>query len=329
MKEVVVGIDIGGTYTKYGIVDRNGNCLFENSICTNSKNGVEGFLVDLSNSLKNDISLQNGINLKGIGIGAPNGNYYNGTIEFAPNLKWKGIIPFVELFKKYFNYPAVLTNDANAAAIGEKLYGGAKNMNDFIVITLGTGLGSGIVSNGELIYGHDGFAGEIGHTIVRHNGRECGCGRKGCLETYVSASGIKRTIYKLLADSLDDSQLRGVSFNELSAEMITEAAKQGDKIAIEAFKYTGSLLGQKLADSVAHTSPEAIFLLGGLAKAGDLILKPTRQHLEMNLLNIYKNKVKVLLSGLTETNAAVLGAGALAWKELEKQMSNSSDISKK
>ncbi len=318
MKEVVIGVDIGGTFTKYGIIDRNGNCLKENSINTNSGNGIKEFLKDATKAFKNDLAKFNDVKLKGIGIGAPNGNYYNGTIEFAPNLKWKGIIPLVKLFKENFDVPIFLTNDANAAAIGEMIYGNAKELRDFIVITLGTGLGSGIVSNGELVYGHDGFAGEIGHTIVRHNGRQCGCGRRGCLETYASASGIKRTVYKLLADSLEDSALRSVSFNELSAEMITEAAKNGDKIALEAFEYTGSILGQTLADSIAYTSPKVIFLFGGLAKAGDLILEPTRRYLENNILNIYKGKVKVLISGMEELNAAIMGAGALAWKELEK-----------
>jgi len=318
MREVVIGVDIGGTFTKYGIIDRNGNCLIESSIDTNSGNGVEAFLKDATKAFKNDLAKFSDVSLKGIGIGAPNGNYYNGTIEFAPNLKWKGIVHLVDLFKKNFNVPIFLTNDANAAAIGEMIYGNAKSLRDFIVITLGTGLGSGIVSNGELIYGHDGFAGEIGHTIVRHNGRQCGCGRKGCLETYASATGIKRTVFKLLADSLEESKLRSVSFNELTAEMITEAAKKGDKIALEAFEYTGLLLGQKLADSVAYTSPQVIFLFGGLAKAGNLILEPTRRHLEDNLLNIYKGKVKVLISGMEELNAAIMGAGALAWKELEK-----------
>jgi glucokinase len=318
MKEVVIGVDIGGTFTKYGIIDRNGNCLIENSISTNSGNGIDEFLKDATKAFKNDLAKFSDAKLKGIGIGAPNGNYYSGTIEFAPNLKWKGIIPLVDLFKKNFNVPIYLTNDANAAAIGEMIYGNAKDLRDFIVITLGTGLGSGIVSNGELIYGHDGFAGEIGHTIVRHNGRQCGCGRRGCLETYVSATGIKRTVYKLLADSLEDSKLRSVSFNELSAEMITEAAKNGDKIALEAFEYTGNILGQTLADSIAYTSPKVIFLFGGLAKAGNLILEPTRKHLENNILNIYKGKVKILISGMEELNAAIMGAGALAWKELEK-----------
>jgi glucokinase len=316
MNEVVVGIDIGGTNTKYGIIDKKGNCLFENSISTTFCEGADEFVKEFSKTLKADLDKYKDVTLKGIGIGAPNGNYYKGTIDFAPNLKWKGVIPLVDLFKQYFDVPVYLTNDANAAALGEMIFGGAKGMNDFIEITLGTGLGSGIVSNGNLVYGHDGFAGEIGHTIVRHNGRQCGCGRRGCLETYVSATGIKRTVYKLLADSIEPSNLRSVSFNDLSADMITKAAKAGDKIAIEAFEYTGNLLGQKLADSVAHTSPEAIFLFVGLAKAGDFILTPTRKYLEENLLSIYKNKVKVLLSGMGEVNAAVMGAAALAWKEI-------------
>ncbi len=318
MKDVVIGVDIGGTYTKYGIIDRIGNCLLEKSICTNSNNGVEEFVKITSETLKSDLAKFKDINLEGIGIGAPKGNYYKGTIEFASNLKWKGIVPLVDLFKKYFSIPIILTNDANAAAIGEMIYGNAKSLRDFIVITLGTGLGSGIVSNGKLIYGHDGFAGEIGHTIVIPNGRECGCGRKGCLETYVSATGIKRTVFSLLANSIEDSRLRNISFNELTAEMITEAAKNGDHIAIEAFNYTGSLLGLKLADSVAYTSPEVIFLFGGLAKAGDLILNPTKEHFEKNLLDIYKGKIKIILSGMDELNAAIMGAGALAWKELDK-----------
>ena len=254
--------------------------------------------------------------LKGIGIGAPNGNYYNGTIEFAPNLRWRGVIRMVDLVKQHYDTLVVLTNDANAAAIGEMMYGGAKGMRDFIVITLGTGLGSGIVVNGELVYGHDGFAGEIGHTIVDPNGRQCGCGRRGCLETYASASGIKRTVFELLADSNTASELRAVNFNDLTAAMLTEAATRGDKLALEAFERTGKILGLKLADAVAHTSPEAIFLFGGLAHAGEFIFEPTQRHMEANMLNIYKNKVKLLPSGL-KNNVAVLGASALVWKELK------------
>ena len=317
--EVVVGIDIGGTNTKYGVVDRAGNTLFENSISTRAAEGVDGFLKNLTAAIQSELAKNSSFHLAGIGIGAPNGNYYKGTIEYAPNLNWKGIVPFVDLFKQYINVPMVLTNDANAAAIGEMLFGGAKNMKDFIIITLGTGLGSGIVSNGEVVYGHDGNAGEIGHSIVRYNGRQCGCGRQGCLETYASATGIKRTVYKLLADHLSDSKLRSICFNDLSAEMITEAALNGDKIAISAFEYTAKHLGRKLADSVAHTSPEAIFLFGGLTKAGDLILNPTRKHFEDNLLEIYKNKVQILMSGLNGTNAAILGTAALIFKEIEKK----------
>lgn len=318
MKDVAIGIDIGGTFTKYGIVDKDGKCYFEGSISTTSVETAEEFVNELSQVLKAQMSGFKDMELKGIGIGAPNGNYYKGTIENAPNLKWKGIVPFVDLFKKHFNMPVVLTNDANAAAIGEMVYGGAKNMNDFIVITLGTGLGSGIVANGKLIYGHDGFAGELGHTKVFENGRECGCGQKGCLETYASATGIRRTVFEMLANSNAPSKLRDVTFNDITSEMIANAAQDGDKIAVEAFKYTGELLGRKLAESVSYLSPEAIFLFGGLAKSGDLILKPTKESLEANVLPIFRNKVKVMLSGMSEVNAAVMGAGALAWKELNK-----------
>lgn len=318
MKDIVIGIDIGGTFTKYGIVDRDGRCYFEGSISTTNASNAEEFVNELSTVLKKKLTeFSDLVKLKGIGIGAPNGNYFKGTIEEAPNLKWKGIVPFVQLFKSHFDVPVVLTNDANAAAIGEMIYGGAKNMKDFIVITLGTGLGSGIVANGQLIYGHDGFAGELGHTNVEIDGRQCGCGKKGCLEAYASATGIRRTMFKLLADSMAESKLRDVSFNDLTSEMIANAANDGDKIAQEAFQYTGKVLGYKLADTVAHNSPEAIFLFGGLAKSGNLILEPTRKSLEENAMPIFKNKVKVLLSGMSEVNAAVMGAGALAWKELD------------
>jgi len=319
MKEVALGIDIGGTFTKYGVVDRQGNCLVENSVSTDFTDDVNEYLNNLNAEIRKSLeTITEPIEVKGIGIGAPNGNYYNGTIEYAPNLKWKGVVPLAKLVQKIWNVPVALTNDANAAALGEMIYGGAKNMRNFIVITLGTGLGSGIVVNGDVVYGHDGFAGELGHINVKHDGRVCGCGRKGCLETYVSATGIKRTVYKFLADSMDESELRGVSYNELSAEMITHYAKRGDKIAIQSFEYTGMILGQKLADTIANFSPEAIFLFGGLAKAGDFILQPTKRHMEENLMPIYRGKVKLVLSGLGEINAAVLGASALIWKELEK-----------
>jgi glucokinase len=321
MKEVVIGIDIGGTYTKYGIVDREGNCIEEDFISTDTYNEFEAYLESLHSVIENAISAINeDILVKAVGIGAPNGNYYRGTIEHPPNLTWKGIIPVVDRLKSFFkDIPIVLTNDANAAAIGEMIYGGAKGMKDFIVITLGTGLGSGIVVNGNVVYGHDGFAGELGHVNVKLKGRDCGCGKKGCLETYVSATGIKRTVFQLLADRTVDSELRGISFNDLTSKMVSEAAKKGDPIALEAFEYTGRILGSKLADAVGHTSPEAIFLLGGLAKAKELIINPTKFYMEENLLPIYKNKVKILPSSLQDVNAGVLGASALAWSELDKK----------
>jgi glucokinase len=319
MTEVVIGIDVGGTFTKYGIVDKEGHCLTENFTSTDKYSDFEVYLENLQTEIEETIRQINvPIQIKGIGIGAPNGNYYRGTIENAPNLNWKGIIPFVDKLKEFYpGIPVVLTNDANAAAIGEMIYGAAKDMKDFIIITLGTGLGSGIVVDGNVVYGNDGFAGELGHMNVKHNGRECGCGNKGCLETYVSATGIKRTVFKLLTEKVTDSELRNYSYNDLTSIMISEAAKKGDKIALQAFDLTGRILGVKLADAVACTSPEAIFLFGGLSKAGDLLLEPTRRYMEESLFPIYRGKVKLLLSGLKETNSAILGASALAWKELK------------
>ena len=319
MKDITIGIDIGGTNTAFGFVEKNGNCIEQGKMLTNQSSEAELFVKELYlkiNEVKNSIAED--INIKGIGIGVPNGNYYNGTIENAPNLKWEGTINLVNIFKNYFNLPVVLTNDANAAAMGEMYFGGAKGMKNFIVITIGTGLGSGIVVDGKVVYGHDGFAGEIGHTIIRVNGRKCGCGRRGCLEAYVSASGIKRTLLNLLADADQKSILDGVTIKNLSAKMIDEAALKGDEVALEAFSYTGKILGEALANAVAYTNPEAIFLFGGLAQADDLILKPTKINLEKNVLNVYKNKVKVLLSALNEDDAAILGASALAWEELIK-----------
>lgn len=322
-REAVVGIDIGGTFTKFGIVDKEGNCYFEGSVPTQSDDNesVEAYVANLSTKIKSVIANFPDLEIRGLGIGVPNGNYYKGTIEHAANLKWKGIVPLADLFRQYFTVPVVLTNDANAAAIGEMVYGGAKNMRDFIVITLGTGLGSGIVANGHLLYGHDGFAGELGHVTVYPEGRVCGCGRRGCLETYVSATGIKRTVFELLAQSMVDSPLRNIPYHELTAENIAKYAQLGDRIALEAFDFTAKILGQKLADAVAFTSPEAIFIFGGLAKAGDLLLAPTRKYFEESLLPVYRNKIKILLSEMTEVNAAVLGAGALAWSEIQTKNS--------
>lgn len=317
MKKAAIGIDIGGTNTILGIVDMDGNILKRNSITTKTEADYHSYMNSLIDLINDTIAPMEGkVDIIGIGVGAPNGNYYNGTIEFAPNLKFKGVVPVVEFLKERFDFEIiVLTNDANAAAMGEMIYGGAKGMKDFIMITLGTGVGSGIVVNGEMVYGHDGFAGEIGHTIVDPNGRTCGCGRRGCLETYTSAPGIKRTVFELLSDMNEPSILRSVSFDDLSAKMIDDAARDGDVIAKEAFDYTGDILGLKLADAIAHTSPEAIFLFGGLAQAGELIFEPVMHYMGEHLLNIYKNKVKVLPSKLPPGDAAVLGASALVWKE--------------
>jgi glucokinase len=316
MKDVTVGIDIGGTNTKFGIADREGNVLFQDKVATQTYTEFTDYIHELTVKIK--AALPADYNLRGIGVGAANGNYYTGTIEQATNLKWKGIIPLADLLKKEFHVPVIVTNDANAAAVGEMVYGGAKNMRDFIVITLGTGLGSGFVCNGELVNGKHGIAGELGHTTVNYAGRYCNCGKRGCLETYVSATGIRRTVYKLLADHLEPSELRGISFDKLNTKMITEAAQRGDVVALAAFDYTGRILGTKLADTVIHTDPEAIFLFGGLSLAGDLIFKPTIKHLEINLMPIFRGKVKVLPSGLQNQAAPILGASSLVWNYLEK-----------
>jgi glucokinase len=318
MKEIAVGIDIGGTNTIIGMVDRDGKCIHEKSFRTGEFKGFEEYLKKLAESIT-EMSTEIGKDYKiqGIGIGAPNGNFYEGTIEEAPNLPWKGKVHFVDEFRKLLDYPMVLTNDANAAAIGEMIYGAAKGMKNFIMITLGTGLGSGFVVNGELIYGGTGFAGELGHIIVNPQGRHCGCGRIGCLETYVSATGIKRTVYKMLADYMFESELKDIPFNELNGKMITDAAQRNDQVALAAFEHTGKMLGEKLADAVAIMSPEAIFMFGGLSLAGDLIFKPTIEHMEKNLLEVFKGTVKVLPSGLQNVNIAVYGASALIWKLFE------------
>jgi glucokinase len=315
MKKRVIGVDIGGTFTKYGFVSEAGELTHEGSIPTDKYLKIEGFLDELCGKIRSTIEKEQ-FDIVGIGVGAPNGNYYNGRIEFAPNLHWKGIIELRSLFKKHFNVPVSVTNDANAAAIGELIYGGGKGMKDFIMVTLGTGLGSGFVVNGKVVYGHDGFAGELGHTVAVIDGRQCACGKKGCLETYVSASGIKRTMYKMIASEIEPSELRSVSFNDLDAKMISKAALNGDSLALKAFDYTGKMLGLKLADAVAHTSPEAIFLFGGLSLAGDLIFTPTKKYMEYFLLPIYRNKIKLLPSALQDKNIAVLGAGALIWNDL-------------
>lgn len=312
MKSLTAGIDIGGTGTKIGLVDEQGNILFENKVKTQDYQEIDEFVSALVWKIKESLDkLGSDYKLKGIGIGAPNGNFYKGTIEFAPNLPWKGTINLVEKMKHYLNLPILMTNDANAAAMGEMMYGKAKGLKDFIVITLGTGLGSGLVVDGKVVYGHDGFAGELGHTIYDPNGRLCGCGRKGCLETYASATGIVLTVGELILRFTVQSTLREIPVNKLTSKDIFDAALTGDKLALEAFDYTARILGLKLADSVAHTSPEAIFLFGGLAESGDYILKPTKRYMEEFMLEVFKNKVKLEISGLMGKNAAILGAAAL------------------
>ncbi len=319
MKDLTIGIDIGGTNTKYGIVDREGNVLHQGNISTTQYEQFQEYFDAMANALRNDISkLPPSTRIVGIGIGAANGNYYTGNIERATNLMWKGVLPVARMFKDEFGVPCILTNDANAAAVGEMIYGNAKSMKDFVVITLGTGLGSGFVCGGVLLNGHHGIAGEVGHTSVNPNGRYCNCGKRGCLETYVSATGIKRTVYKLLADHLEPSELRGISFEDLNTKMITEAANRGDVVAQEAYEYTGRILGMKLAETVVHTDPEAIFLFGGLSMAGDLIFRPTIKHMEANLMPLFRGKIKVLPSAMQNQAAPILGASSLVWDYLDK-----------
>ncbi|MBS1512692.1 MAG: ROK family protein [Bacteroidetes bacterium] len=317
LEQLVIGIDIGGTGTKFGIVDRDGNVLFSSEISTKKHPTVESFIDDLYIALSELIERSGGRGrIKGIGVGAPNGNYYTGTIEYAPNLPWKGIIPLAELLEAKFKLPVTLTNDANAAAIGEMMYGAAKGMRDFIMITLGTGVGSGIVANGQLIYGHDGFAGELGHTIVIPDGRyHKGTGKKGPLEAYASATGVRLTAIEILEKTDAPSLLRNVPEDELDSKAVYEAAIQGDKVALDIFEFTGKILGLSLANAIMFSSPEAIILFGGLTKAGDFILKPTKQHMEENLIQVFQNKVKILVSHLKESDAAILGASALSWEK--------------
>ncbi len=312
-----IGIDIGGTNTKFGVVDRIGNILEQGRMKTNEHENAEDFIEELHKHLQPMIEHHGGINqFKGIGMGAPNGNYYTGTIEYAPNLKWKGIIPMAELVETKFGLPAKLTNDANAAAIGEMMYGVAKGMKHFITITLGTGVGSGIVIDGKILLGHDGFAGELGHVIVRPDGRlHKGTGMKGSLEAYASATGVRETAIEFLTNEPDNtSLLRNYTIDELTSETVYQCAIQGDVIANRIFEFTGQILGEALANFVMFSSPEAIVLFGGLTKAGDLILKPTVQAMEANLIQVFKNKVKVLFSDLKEADAAILGASALVWE---------------
>ena len=319
MEDVVFGIDIGGTTTTFGLVNTKGEILTESKILTLATEHVTKFLPRLFAELHAMKKSVEDINLVGIGVGVPNGNYLRGTVEKPANLKWGDETPLADLLEAEFKIPVVLTNDANAAALGEMKYGVAQGMKNFIEITLGTGLGSGVVIDGRLVYGHSGFAGELGHLNIKEDGRQSPFGLRGSLEAYVSVTGLRRTLSKMLADSTSPSKLRDVSFNELTGEMISEAAWNGDKVALEAFEYTGHFLGKALAGSVLYTSPEAIILFGGLANAKELILQPTLRYMDKYMLPIFKGTVKVMLSALQRKNAAVLGASALIWLELEEK----------
>ena len=317
-KPYVVGMDIGGKNTIFRIVESRGNVLSTDSIKTQQHEDVEEYVDAVCKKLVPMVQAVGGAEkIKGMGVGAPNGNFYNGTIEFAPNLPWKGIIPLAAMFEEKLGIPTALTNDANAAAIGEMTYGVARGMKDFIMITLGTGVGSGIVINGQLVYGHDGFAGELGHVIVDKNGRQCNCGRKGCLETYCSATGVARTAREFLVQRTEPSLLRNIPSEEIASKDVYNAAVKGDKLALDIFEFTGRILGEALANFIAFSSPEAIVLFGGLAKSGDYIMKPIQKAIDDNILKIYAGKTRLLLSQLKDADAAVLGASALGWEVKE------------
>jgi glucokinase len=313
--ELAIGIDIGGTNTKYGIVNHRGEILEQGELKTDAYPEIESYVDAIYKNLSPIIKSHKKLGvIKGIGIGAPNGNYYTGTIEYAPNLQWKGIIPLAKMITAKFDLPCSLTNDAKAAALGEMMYGAARGMRDFIMITLGTGVGSGIVANGQLIYGHDGFAGELGHTIIRPGGRlHKGTGMHGSLEVYASATGIALTAKELLEKSPDTESLMR-KHKKIDAKVVADCAEQDDNLAKEVYRFTGQILGEALANFVMFSSPEAIVLFGGVIKAGDLILKPTKEHMEKNLLPIFRNKVKLVFSELQGADAAILGASALVWE---------------
>jgi glucokinase len=317
MKEIVAGVDIGGTNTVFGLIDKKGKIIAEESLKTTDYPKVDDFVAALVSDIDKLLLQKKEYKLAGIGIGAPNANYHKGTIELAPNLSWKGIVPLTSLIMKQIDVPVVLTNDANAAAMGEMIFGGAKGMKDFIILTLGTGLGSGIVINGQVVYGHTGFAGELGHTIIVPGGRDCGCGRHGCYETYASASGLVRTVLYLLSEMREESILRDIQPSELTSKKIAEAAAKKDPVALEAIDYTAERIAFGIINAIGFSSPEAVFLFGGLAQAGEMLLVPVRKYVEMNVQPIFKGTVKILKSGIPESNAAVLGAAALIWNELK------------
>lgn len=317
MADLAIGIDIGGTNTKFGVVDRNGHILEQGRTLTNDRSTAQDFIEDLYDKIQPMIERAGGKDkFAGIGIGAPNGNYYTGNIEYAANLKWQGIIPFASMMSTRFDMRVKLTNDANAAAMGEMMYGAARGMKHFITITLGTGVGSGIVIDGKIVLGHDGFAGELGHTIIRPGGRlHKGTGIHGPLEAYASATGMRETALEMLSTKPDaPSTMRDLKPEEITSQSVYEAALKGDAVAQEVFAFTGQLLGEALANFIMFSSPEAIVLFGGVTKAGDMILNPTRKAMEANLVQVFKNKVKLMFSELKEADAAILGASALIWE---------------
>ena len=316
MQPYVLGIDIGGTNTVFGIVDARGSVIASASIKTAKHSNIEDYLDELYTEATRLIEVNDATDkINGIGIGAPNANYFTGTIEDGVNLPWPTPIPLAKLVSEKFGVPVAITNDANAAAIGEMTYGAARGLKDFIMITLGTGVGSGIVINGQVVYGHDGFAGELGHMIVkRNNGRLCGCGRTGCLEAYCSATGVARTAREFLEIRTEPSLLRNLEIDDITSKDVYDAAMNGDKLAKDVFEYTGTILGEAMADMTVFSSPAAFILFGGLAKSGELLLKPLRNAMDKSMLKCFKGKAKVLLSELKEADAAVLGASALGWE---------------
>jgi glucokinase len=311
MKKVVAGIDIGGTNTVFGLTDRDGTIHVTGSLKTSEYSDGEVFIQDIAKAVKSALTPE--LELVGVGIGCPNGNHYAGEMDNAPNLNFKGVVPFVKRIEEILSVPTVLTNDANAAAIGEMIFGGAKYLKDFIMVTLGTGVGSGFVANGQMVYGHDSFAGELGHTIVFPEGRQCGCGRKGCLETYTSASGIAKTFVELT------EKHTGQKLENITSLDVAREAEKGNPIAIETFDYTAKILGLSLANAVAITSPSHIFLFGGPVKAGKLLLEPLQKYMEEYMLFVFKNKVKLQVSELMDKNAAILGSAALIWEHLDNR----------
>lgn len=317
IKPYVIGLDLGGTNSVFGIVDSRGDIKATTAIKTQGYETVDEYVEASVEALQIIIDQVGGIEkIKAMGIGAPNGNYYTGTIEFAPNLSWghNGIVPLAKMFSDKLGIPVALTNDANAAAIGEMTYGVARGMKNFIVITLGTGVGSGIVINGQLVYGSDGFAGELGHVIMnRVNGRPCGCGRKGCLEAYCSATGVARTARELIETTDEPSLLRDMPAADITSLDVSIAASKGDALAKRIYEFTGNMLGEACADFAAFSSPEAFIFFGGLTKAGALLMDPIKKAYEENVLNIFKGKAKFLVSGLEGSSAAVLGASAVGW----------------